>query len=208
MSDFPLHGLYLILDQRWSDRVCLTEVLREAAAGGVGLFQYRNKDDSLRKAYSQAMPLRVAASEASVKFIINDRCDLAMALRADGVHLGQDDLPVALARSLLGPQSIIGVSTHDLEQVKVASQGSADYLGFGPVFPTTTKANPDPVVGIDGVKLVCAQTHLPVFAIGGITAESLPSLLRAGAAGVAVASGVLNAQDVKGTLTRFLGAWS
>ena len=158
----------------------------------------------MKDAYAHGLPLRKAARETQVQFIVNDRCDLALALEADGVHLGQDDLPLALARSLMGPQPIIGISTHGPEQVEAATRGGANYLGFGPIFPTPTKIDHEPVVGIDGLKQSRARTHLPIFAIGGITIEAIPSLVAAGADGVAVASVVLNAQDVKNSLHDFL----
>ena len=158
----------------------------------------------MKAAYTHGLPLRKAAKEAQVQFIVNDRCDLALALEADGVHLGQDDLPLDLARSLMGAKPIIGISTHGPEQVEAATRGGANYLGFGPIFPTATKIDHEPVVGIDGLKQARARTNLPIFAIGGITIEAIPSLVAAGADGVAVASAILNATDVKRTLHDFL----
>ncbi|MEC4672876.1 MAG: thiamine phosphate synthase [Nitrospirota bacterium] len=204
MRETSLHGLYLILDERWSEKVCLRDMLLAAATCGVRLFQYRNKEESMKAAYTHGLPLRKAAKEAQVQFIVNDRCDLALALEADGVHLGQDDLPLDLARSLMGAKPIIGISTHGPEQVEAATRGGANYLGFGPIFPTATKIDHEPVVGIDGLKQARARTNLPIFAIGGITIEAIPSLVAAGADGVAVASAILNATDVKRTLHDFL----
>lgn len=158
----------------------------------------------MKEAYIHGLPVRQAAKEAHVQFIVNDRCDLALALEADGVHLGQDDLPLDLARSLMGSEAIIGISTHGPQQVDEATRGGADYLGFGPIFPTTTKIDHEPLVGIDGLKQARARTNLPIFAIGGITMDAIPSLVAAGADGVAVASGILNAKDVKTTLNGFL----
>jgi len=208
VPEFSLHGLYLILDERWSDKVCLSEVIKEAADYGVNLFQYRNKEESLKNAYLHGLPLRQAARTADVWFIVNDRCDLALALEADGVHLGQEDLPLRMARSLMGTQSIIGLSTHKPEQVENAQREGADYIGFGPIFSTSTKSAHDPVVGVKGLQQVRSQTSLPIFAIGGISHESIPSLIMAGADGVAVASGVLNARDIKIALQRFSHAWT
>lgn len=158
----------------------------------------------MKEAYSHGLPLRQAAREAQVSFIVNDRCDLALALEADGVHLGQDDFPLDLARSIMGTHSIIGISTHRAEQVDAATRGGANYLGFGPIFSTSTKPDHEPVVGIEGLHQARTRTHLPIFAIGGITIDIIPSLITAGADGVAVASAVLDATDVKNTIQGFL----
>jgi thiamine-phosphate pyrophosphorylase len=128
-------------------------------------------------------------------FIVNDRCDLALALEADGVHLGQTDLPIRLARKVVGDQMCIGISTHNPEQVRMATEEGADYLGFGPIFSTGTKVNHDPVVGIEGMSDVRGLTTLPIFAIGGITPVAVPALRAAGANGVVVASAILDAVD-------------
>lgn len=199
-----LNGLYLILDERWSSRCSLPEVLREAGQAGVKLAQYRNKTGSMRDAYEVARSLREIAKEWGMMFFVNDRCDLAMAVEADGVHLGQTDLPLAMARNLVGQDMLIGASTHTPAQVQKATEEGADYLGFGPIFPTDTKADHDPVVGIQGMKHIRGLTRLPVFAIGGIRPEVVTELCQAGANGVAVASGILAAGDRQKAFTRFL----
>ncbi len=202
-----LDGLYLILDERWSSCCSLPQVLDEAGQAGVKLVQYRNKTGSMRNAYTIASTLRLQARKSGMMFVVNDRCDLAMAVEADGVHLGQDDMPLALARNLLGHGMVIGVSTHNAEQVTQATLDGADYLGFGPIFPTGTKLNHDPVVGIAGMKDIRGLTSLPVFAIGGITADVVPDLCAVGANGVAVASGILNSEDRKKVFTQFLSSF-
>jgi len=199
-----LNGLYLILDERWSSRCSLPEVLTEAGQAGVKLAQYRNKTGSMRDAYEVARTLREIAKEWGMMFLVNDRCDLAMAVEADGVHLGQTDLPLALARNLVGHDMLIGASTHNTQQVQKATEEGADYLGFGPIFPTDTKLDHDPVVGIQGMKHIRGLTPLPVFAIGGITPEVVPELRQAGANGVAVVSGILAAGDRRKAFTQFL----
>ncbi|MEW6247699.1 MAG: thiamine phosphate synthase [Nitrospirota bacterium] len=191
-----LKGLYLILDPAVRPDRSLVEVLQEAAEHGVRLFQYRDKSSPMREAYERALALRRAASDAGSLLIVNDRCDLALAVDADGVHLGQEDLPLPHARSLLGPGKIIGISTHRPEQVKEADEGGADYVGFGPIFPTGTKPDHDPVVGLDGLRAIRPLTDLPVFAIGGITIESVDSIVGTGADGVSVISAVLAAPDI------------
>lgn len=199
-----LAGLYLILDERWASHCSLTNVMREAGEAGVKLVQYRNKAGSMKQAYEVASALREIANECAMVFVVNDRCDLAMAVGADGVHLGQTDLPLTLARNLVGKEMLIGVSTHNAQQVQKATEDEADYLGFGPIFPTGTKSNPDPVVGIQGMKHIRNLTSLPVFAIGGIVPDSVSELCKAGANGVAVASGILDATDRPKAITDYL----
>lgn len=197
-------GFYLILDESWASRCSLLEVLCEAGAAGVKVVQYRNKTGSMNQAYVAARTLRRAAGERAMTFIVNDRCDLALAVEADGVHLGQTDLPLLLARKVVGNTMCIGVSTHNPDQVRMATEEGADYLGFGPIFPTGTKANPDQVVGIEGVSGIRELTALPIIAIGGITPDSVPALRAAGANGVAVASAILNAVDRPGMFSQFM----
>jgi thiamine-phosphate pyrophosphorylase len=181
----------------------LTDILREAAAQGIRLFQYRDKRATMRDAYLIARALRQAATEMGSLLIVNDRCDLAMAVDADGVHLGQEDLPIAYARRLLGPGKIIGLSTHTMPQVREAVSAQPDYIGFGPVFSTSTKADHDPVVGLEGLRAARALTTLPMFAIGGITAESSRRVMEAGADGVAVISAILKAADLESAIKKF-----
>ncbi len=195
-----LHGVYLLLDEQWSSQVSLIKVVEIAARCGVRLFQYRNKTDSMLDCYHKGMPLRKATADVGATFIVNDRCDLALALEADGVHLGQDDLPLELARQILGEKKIIGISTHRPEEVESATKEGADYIGFGPIFSTTTKADHEPVVGIQGLRQVRSLTTLPIFAIGGITLESVPAIHQAGGTGVAVASVVYNSVNLEETL--------
>lgn len=199
-----LNGLYLILDERWSSRCSLPDVLREAGQAGVKLVQYRNKTESMKKAYEMAILLRAISKDWAMVFVVNDRCDLAMAVQADGVHLGQTDLPIYLARRVVGHDMLIGASTHSPAQVQMATEEGADYLGFGPIFSTRTKADHEPVVGIQGLQEIRGLTPLPVFAIGGITTDSLEALRQAGANGVAVASGILDAVDRQQAFTEFL----
>lgn len=204
MRPVPLHanrqeslkGLYLILDQQAGQGRPLLEVLTAAAEAGVRLFQYRDKTASASEAYRRALGLRRAAAEAGALFFVNDRCDLALAVDADGVHLGQDDMPLALARTILGPEKIVGLSTHCEADVIQAMAGGADYIGFGPIFQTGSKRDHEPVVGIDGLKRIRRLTQLPVFAIGGITADRIAPVLAAGADGVAVISAIIGAPDV------------
>ena len=199
-----IRGLYLILDQRWASRWALADILRQAADLGVKVVQYRNKNEAMSDVYRQTLGLRKIARDSGVTFIVNDRCDVGLAVEADGVHLGQSDLPIGLARELLGAKCLIGMSTHSPEQVVEATEQGADYIGFGPLFPTNTKDDPEPVVGLDGMKKIRPLTSLPIVAIGGIQSESVSEIMAAGADAVAVASGILDASNPREAITRYM----
>ncbi|MBH0209097.1 MAG: thiamine phosphate synthase [Nitrospira sp.] len=193
-----------MLDPSVCPRQPLEEVLKLAATGGAKVFQYRNKTASMKVAYAEALALRRVAQELGVLFIVNDRCDLALAVDADGVHLGQGDLPLHLARQVMGSDKLIGVSTHNPEQVRTATEGGPDYLGFGPIFKPGSKTDHDPIVGLAGLKAVRPLTPLPIFAIGGITLERVEDVISAGANGVAVISAILQAPDIRQTVSDFV----
>jgi thiamine-phosphate pyrophosphorylase len=199
-----LSSLYIILDPSVCPARPLVEVLTVAAEAGAPLFQYRNKTASMKEAYGEALALRQAAAKAGVLFIVNDRCDLALAVDADGVHLGQGDLPLDLARRVMGPDKLIGISTHNLDQVRDASAGKPDYVGFGPIFTPGSKQDHDPVVGLEGLRAMRRLTSLPVFAIGGIQIDQAGEVMRAGANGVAVVSAILKAPDISYAVNAFL----
>ncbi|HET7059238.1 MAG TPA: thiamine phosphate synthase [Nitrospiraceae bacterium] len=199
-----LHGLYIILDPHVVRRLSLVEALKEAAAGGATLFQYRDKTSPGRELYREAEQLRQAARDVGATFIVNDRCDVALAVEAEGVHLGQGDLPLALAKAIMGSNKLIGISTHTLDQVRVASVGGADYMGFGPIFPTTSKADHEPVVGVEGLRQARKLTSLPMFAIGGMTVTSVEGLIQAGADGIAVMSAIWTAPDIATAVHGFI----
>jgi thiamine-phosphate pyrophosphorylase len=199
-----LAGLYVILDPSVCPDRPLLDVLKASATAGATIFQYRNKTASMKASYTEALSLRKAAHELGVLFIVNDRCDLALAVNADGVHLGQEDLPLHLARKVMGPAKLIGISTHRPEQVMSATADGPNYLGFGPIFLPGSKADHDPVVGIEGLKSIRGLTTLPVFAIGGITADRADEVVRAGADGVAIISAILKAPDISRAVTDFV----
>ena len=199
-----LSGVYLLLDEQWASRHHLPSVLELAAGCGVRLFQYRNKTGAPGDVFAKARELREVAARLGAVFIVNDRCDVALAAEADGVHLGQDDLPLDLARKVMGRRKIIGISTHRPEEVTQATRGGADYIGYGPLFPTTTKATRVAPVGLAGLREIRALTPLPVFAIGGITVDALGEIAGSGANGVAVASAVLDASHVEQTMRDFV----
>jgi thiamine-phosphate pyrophosphorylase len=160
--------------------------------GGATLIQLREKHDSPREFYREAEEALSLARARGARLIINDRVDIALALGADGVHLGQDDLPPEAARQLLGSRAIIGYSTHHLEQAREAARRPIDYIAIGPIFPTSSKENPDPVVGLEGLRRVRRVTgRIPLVAIGGINLENARAALDAGADAVAVISALL-----------------
>lgn len=186
--DFILPKIYPITDPRISGLSHAAQVER-LIAGGATLIQLREKHASPREFYEAAKEALQIARAHSVKLIVNDRVDIALALGADGVHLGQDDLQPEHARRILGPRAIIGFSTHSVRQAVEAIQRPVDYIAIGPVFPTSTKENPDDVVGLDGLRAVREKIGgFPLVAIGGITSENLPQVLATGADSAAVIS--------------------
>ena len=199
-----LAGLYVILDPSVRADRPLVDVLNVSATAGAKIFQYRNKTASMKAAYAEALPLRKIAHELGVLFIVNDRCDLALAVDADGVHLGQGDLPLDLARTVMGPDKLIGISTHSRVQVVAATAGRPNYLGFGPIFTPGSKLDHDPVVGLQELRAIRSLTTLPIFAIGGITVDRTEEVIRAGADGVAVISAILKASDISRATTDFV----
>lgn len=186
--------LYAILDAScFSTKRELLSAAEELVAAGVTLIQYRNKSGNAKIILDQARQLtesvsRTRTSAAHVRLIMNDRADLCLAAEFDGVHVGQDDLSPDSARKIIGPERWLGVSTHNAEQVAKADKTSADYIAIGPVFATSSKANPDPLVGLDGVRTARGLTKRPLVAIGGITRANCYSVIEAGADSVAVIS--------------------
>jgi thiamine-phosphate pyrophosphorylase len=186
-----LPRLYAIMDAScFEDASALVNFAGELRAAGVTLFQYRSKNGNSRNMLSHARELR--RSLPGARLIMNDRADLCLAADFDGVHVGQEDLSVEGARRVVGEKLWIGVSTHVPEQVREAAASSANYVAVGPVFPTTTKANPDPVIGLEGVRLARSLTGKPLVAIGGITRHNCRSVIEAGADAVAVISDLLD----------------
>jgi thiamine-phosphate pyrophosphorylase len=171
----------------------LTIFATELIFGGCTVLQYRNKNTSAGEMFRQALGLKImsAVGLGHVKLVMNDRADLCLAAEYDGVHVGQEDLSPPSVRGIIGPDRWLGFSTHNLQQVKEADRTSADYLAIGPVFSTSSKDKPDPVVGLEGVRLARALTRKPLVAIGGITRANAASVIEAGADSVAVISDLL-----------------
>jgi thiamine-phosphate pyrophosphorylase len=192
-SELP--KLYPITDGRLSGLSHAEQVAR-LIEGGATFVQLREKHLSPREFYQEAEEALRVARARGVKLIINDRADIAHALGADGVHLGQDDMPPRAARALLGERAVIGFSTHSVEQAIAAARLPVDYIAVGPVFETTSKEHPDPVVGLEGLRRVReAVGSVTLVAIGGVTRENGPSVLGAGADSVAVISALLSPED-------------
>jgi thiamine-phosphate pyrophosphorylase len=189
-----LPRLYVILDAALVT-VPETERAQKLVDAGVRLLQYRNKSASARELFESSKRLSSLLIPQGVTFVVNDRADVASAAEASGVHVGQEDLGPEAARSVIGTGKLLGVSTHNLDQFKDAAATSADYVAIGPVFSTSTKANPDPVVGIELIRRIVPLTEKPIVAIGGITLENAAEVIQAGADSVAVISDILLAPD-------------
>lgn len=186
--------LYVIMDAALS-RFPAVELAERLVSGGAELIQYRDKKATSRELYETCGALTGRLAKFPVRLIVNDRADVAAIVGAGGVHVGQDDLPAEAARAIVGPEPWVGVSTHTLEQVRQADATEADYVAFGPVFPTTTKETADPTVGIEWLRRARALTRKPLVAIGGITLERVEQVWRAGADSAAVARDVIAAAD-------------
>jgi thiamine-phosphate pyrophosphorylase len=183
--------LYAILDAGYfPQEESLLAAAQSVAAAGASLIQYRNKSGNARRMLEHARELKRRLGN-SVKLIMNDRADLALAAGFDGVHVGQDDLSVGGARKVIGDTLWLGVSTHNPEQIREADRTSADYIAVGPAFGTASKADPDPVIGLEGVRRARELTRKPLVAIGGITRENCRSVIEAGADSVAVISDLI-----------------
>ena len=194
--------LYAILDaSRLSSPQLLFDAADELASAGVAVIQYRNKVADARTMLTQATELKMRIGSRT-ELIMNDRADICLAAGFDGVHVGQDDLSPESARKIVGPRRWLGVSTHNPEQVAEADGTSADYIAIGPVFSTASKANPDPVVGIAGVRRARELTRKPLVAIGGVTRQNCSSVIEAGADSIAVISDLV--RDPRKSAEEFL----
>ncbi|WP_304278061.1 thiamine phosphate synthase [Phascolarctobacterium succinatutens] len=199
MKAQPDYSIYLVTDDGCLQGRALIDCVREALEGGVTLVQYRAKTASSAEMYNEALQLKALCDSFKVSLIINDRLDIAMAVGAAGVHLGQDDLPCAAARKILGEDYIIGVSAHNPAEARAALLCGADYLGCGAVFGTATKADVKKLC-TDGLAAICREKGLPVVGIGGVTADNYREVRAAGADGAAIVSGILAQPDIRATV--------
>ncbi len=190
-----MFDLYVVTDSDLSKGRSDAEIARLAYEGGADAVQLRMKHADGKEMLEQAVAIREAADEMCRFFIVNDRVDIAMASGADGVHLGQSDIPVGTARELMGESAIIGVSVDNVQQAVAAVEGGADYLGVGAVFPTSTKPDACQGVGLDAIFSIRQAVDVPIVAIGGINRGNIQDVIRAGADSAAVVSAVVAQED-------------
>ncbi|MBI3942178.1 MAG: thiamine phosphate synthase [Chloroflexi bacterium] len=190
-------SVYVITDAALSRGRSHLEVIEAAIRGGATVVQYREKSVSTRQMIKEGEALQELCRAHGIPLFINDRVDIALAMKADGVHVGQEDMPAAIVRWLVGPEVLIGVSAETVELARQAVAEGADYLGVGSVFATSTKADAGVPIGLDRLAAIVKAVPLPVVAIGGINAGNAAEVIRAGAAGAAVVSAVVAAEDVE-----------
>jgi thiamine-phosphate pyrophosphorylase len=201
MKEFKL---YVITGESFHPGRPLLEVMEQAIIGGADIIQLRDKSSSKRDILIKARGLRELTRRYGVTFIVNDHIDIALAVDADGIHLGQDDLPIAEARKIVGPDKWIGISTHAIEEAREAEREGADYIGVGPVFETKSKVDVVAPVSTDYVFQVAAEIKIPFVAIGGIKLHNIDQVLDAGATRICAISEIVGSQDVAGICAAFL----
>ncbi len=190
-------ALHVLTDREWSRGRDTLTVATAALDGGATVIQLRDKKATTRTLVEEGLALRALTRKRGALLIVNDRIDVALAIEADGVHVGQDDdMPVALARKLLGPDRLLGVSAGNLEEARVAVAGGADYLGVGPIYATKTKADAGEPIGLPLLTELASRYSTPLIAIGSIKAKNAAAVLRAGAMGIAVIRAVVSAEDI------------
>ena len=207
MSSLILPSLYAILDPEQTKRSDPEAILRQLLAGGAKIVQLRAKTMAPRDFLQLARSTRSLSRSRDCRLIINDRADIALTSDADGVHLGQEDLPLHAARKIMG-QKLIGISTHDVNQAKEAERGGADYIGFGPMFGTMTKATGYAARGVEMLRQIRSAVRLPIVAIGGIKEENVQEVWRAGAESAAIISDILGATDIAAKTRRIIALHS
>jgi len=190
MRERKIGKLHILTDTLLQSRFSHIELAGHAIAGGADTIQFRHKQGTTREMIQVAIEMKRLCTEKGVIFIVNDRIDIAIASEADGVHLGQDDFPIPLARKLLGDNRIIGASAATMEEARKCLSDGADYVGFGPIYPTDSKDDAGPVSGIDTLRAIVETIPLPIIAIGGIDKRNTPGIMKAGAHGIAVISAV------------------
>jgi thiamine-phosphate pyrophosphorylase len=191
------YSLYLITDRSFLKGRSLKSVVEEAIIGGTTIVQVREKNISTREFYRVAMEIKEVTDHYKIPLIINDRIDIAQAINADGVHLGQDDMPLTIARKILGKDKIIGISAGTLDEALEAQKDGADYLGIGAIFYTGTKKDIDTPIGIEYLKHIYDNISIPAVAIGGINETNFKEVLSTGVDGISVISAILGKDDIK-----------
>ncbi len=201
------YRLYLVTDDQ-QDLATLKRVVRKAVKGGVTMVQVREKHGDVRAFIERAQAIKTILEGTGVPLIINDRVDVALAVDADGVHLGQSDMPAEIARQLIGPNKILGLSIETEEQLAEADSLPIDYIGLSAIFATPTKTNTKKFWAIDGLKMALETTSLPIVAIGGINESNIPQLSATGVHGLALVSAICHAEDPKAASEYLLGLMS
>jgi len=191
------YKLYLITDRSFLNGRDLKNCIEDALKGGATLVQIREKDTSTRDFFQVAKEIKEVTSKYNVPLIINDRIDIALAIDAEGVHLGQSDMPIAIARGILGKDKIIGISANNLDEALEAQKNGADYLGLGPVFYTGTKKDIKEPIGLTGLKELTKNINIPSVAIGGINKENAKSILDSGVNGISLISAILGSENIE-----------
>ena len=189
------YSLYLVTDRSLSKGRSTREIVEAAVAGGVTCVQLREKTCGTREFLNEALALRPLLKSCNIPLIINDRLDIALAAEAEGVHLGQSDMPIAMARKIGGDRLIIGISAESVDDALRAEQEGADYIGISPVFSTPTKPDTAPPLGLEGVRQIRALVNIPLVGIGGINMDNGEAVIKAGADGIAVVSAIVSAAD-------------
>lgn len=201
------YSLYLVTDRSILKGRDLFQAVEEAIAGGVTLVQLREKNISSLDFYTIALKMKELVNSYNVPLIINDRLDIALAVDADGLHVGQEDLPPAVARKLLGPEKILGYSVGNPEQARRGERDGADYLGAGTVFPTGSKADTGEPIGPEGLRAIKQAVAIPVVGIGGIGISNLEEVKAAGADGISLISAILGSNDIEAASRQLINLW-
>lgn len=196
MRDAKLdYSLYLVTDRSLSGGRSSVDIVSAAIKGGVSCVQLREKECSTREFITEALALKTVLKRLGIPLLINDRVDVALAVEADGVHLGQSDMRIADARRILKPQMVVGISAESVADAIEAEKEGADYIGISPVFTTGTKSDTAPPLGLEGVRLIRAEVDIPLVGIGGINAANGADVIHHGADGIAVVSAIVSAVD-------------
>ncbi len=201
------YSLYLVTDRSILKGRSLFDAVAEAIRGGVNLLQLREKDVCSRDFYQIALKLKELANSCNVPLIINDRMDIALAVDADGLHIGQEDLPLKVARKLLGPGKILGYSVSNTAEAEYGEKNGADYLGAGPVYPTGSKLDTVDPIGTDGIKVIKESVSIPVVAIGGVGLANAAEVKKSGVDGISVISAILGSPQVEENARSLKNIW-
>ena len=189
------YSVYLVTDRELARGRTTLEIARAAIRGGVSCIQLREKTCSTREFIDEALAIRSLLARHEIPLIINDRVDVALAVKADGIHLGQKDMPCSMARQLIPENMIVGISVESLDDAIAAQKDGADYLGVSPIYPTPTKTDTAQALGLEGLRSIRSEVNLPLVGIGGLNADNAAAVIYNGADGVAVVSAIVAADD-------------